>query len=111
MTSWASSTTSRSAPGPGAPRGFRGWAAWGQLTLAQKPRRELDPVANPWHAKLLTARVWRVRAVLPHLGTAIYDLRTPTIHSLTTILAPALIVTLLLARIWRPTSARSREQE
>ncbi len=72
---------------------------------------DANSAPDPWHAKLLTPRVWRVRAVLPHLGTAIYDLRTPTIHSLTTILAPALIVTLLLVRIWRPTSARSREQE
>jgi signal peptidase I len=72
---------------------------------------DANSAPDPWHAKLLTARVWHVRAVIPHLGTAIYDLRTPTVHSLTTILAPTLIVVLLLARIWRPTSARSREQE
>jgi signal peptidase len=57
---------------------------------------------DPWRAKLQGAKVWRMRAVIPDLGTAIHDLRTPIAHVLTMLLAPIIIVVLLLVRIWRP---------
>ena len=43
-----------------------------------------------------------MRAVIPNLGTAIHDLRTPIAHALTMLVAPIIIVALLLVRIWRP---------
>jgi signal peptidase I len=68
---------------------------------------DANAAPDPWHARLMTSRVWHVRAVIPLLGTAIYELRTPLAHQLTTILAPTLIVVLLLLRIWRPAPTRT----
>jgi signal peptidase I len=63
---------------------------------------DANAAADPWRAKLIAPRVWHVRAVVPHLGTAIHALRGPTVHTLTTIVAPTIIVVLLLVRIWMP---------
>ena len=63
---------------------------------------DANAASDPWRAKLQGATVWRMRAVIPDLGTAIHDLRTPIAHVLTMLVAPLVIVVLLLVRIWRP---------
>jgi signal peptidase len=63
---------------------------------------DANTAADPWRAKLQGAKVWRMRAVLPGLGTAIHDLRSPIAHDLTMLVAPIIIVALLLVGIWRP---------
>jgi signal peptidase I len=63
---------------------------------------DANAAPDPWRAKLEGAKVWRMRAVIPDLGTAIHDLRTPIAHALTMLVAPIIIVVLLLVRIWRP---------
>ena len=63
---------------------------------------DANTAADPWRAKLQGAKVWRMRAVIPDLGTAIHDLRSPIAHALTMLVAPIIIVALLLVRIWRP---------
>ena len=63
---------------------------------------DANTAADPWRVKLQGAKVWRMRAVIPDLGTAIHDLRTPIAHMLTLLMAPIIIVALLLVRIWRP---------
>jgi signal peptidase len=63
---------------------------------------DANTAADPWRARLQGAKVWRMRAVIPDLGTAIHDLRTPIAHALTMLVAPIIIVALLLVRIWRP---------
>jgi signal peptidase len=63
---------------------------------------DANAAPDPWRARLDGTAVWRTRIVIPHLGSAIHALRTPLAHMLTTRLAPAVIVLLLLLRIWRP---------
>jgi signal peptidase len=63
---------------------------------------DANNAADPWRARLVGARVWRMRAVLPDLGAAIHDLRLPIVHTLTMLVAPVIIVILLLVRIWQP---------
>ena len=63
---------------------------------------DANAAPDPWRAKLQGAQVWRMRAVIPDLGTAIHDLRTPIAHALTMLAAPIIIVALLLVWIWRP---------
>jgi signal peptidase len=63
---------------------------------------DANTAADPWRVKLQGAKVWRMRAVIPDLGTAIHDLRMPIAHILTLLMAPIIIVALLLVRIWRP---------
>jgi signal peptidase len=63
---------------------------------------DANPAPDPWHARLDSPNVWRTRMVIPYLGTAIHDLRTPIASTLTTRIAPAVIVVLLLIRIWSP---------
>jgi signal peptidase len=58
--------------------------------------------ADPWRAKLTAPRVWRVRQVLPHLGTVIHVMRGRVLATATTLVAPMIIVVLLLVRIWMP---------
>jgi signal peptidase I len=57
---------------------------------------------DPWLARLDTGRVWRVRAVVPMLGTGIHLLRSRGAHVASVLLAPALLAILSLAWIWRP---------
>ncbi len=63
---------------------------------------DANAAADPWRARLVGPRVWQVRAVIPNLGTAIHALRTPIAQLLTLLLAPALIMGILMVRIWRP---------
>lgn len=65
---------------------------------------DANTAPDPWRAKLQGATVWRMRAVIPDLGTAIHNLRSPIAHALTMLVAPMLIVVLLMVRIWRPRS-------
>ena len=65
-------------------------------------RGDANTAPDPWRAKLPGAKVWRMRAVIPDLGTGIHDLRSPVAHALTMLVAPMFIVVLLLVRIWRP---------
>jgi signal peptidase len=66
---------------------------------------DANSAADPWRARLVAARVWRVRTVLPHAGTAVHALRGRVVQTLTTLIAPMVIVALLLARIWKPAPA------
>lgn len=63
---------------------------------------DANAAPDPWRARLVGPRVWQVRAVVPGLGTAIHALRTPIAQLFTLLLAPALIMVILLVRIWRP---------
>src|SRR5919202_2279948 len=46
---------------------------------------------DPWIAKLHGTTAWRVRAVLPKLGWALFWFRSPLVHNLTVLVAPLLL--------------------
>jgi signal peptidase len=66
-----------------------------------RTKGDANPVADPWTAELHGTTVWRVRAVLPKLGWAVFWLRAPLVHNLTVLLAPVLLALLGMLQIWR----------
>ena len=66
-----------------------------------RTKGDANPVADPWTAELHGTTVWRVHAVLPKLGWAVFWLRAPLVHNLTVLLAPVLLALLGMLQIWR----------
>jgi signal peptidase I len=66
-----------------------------------RTKGDANNTADPWTARLDGTTAWRVRAVVPKLGWAIYSLRSPLAHRLTVLLAPLLLALLGLLQIWR----------
>src|SRR5918911_1560037 len=66
-----------------------------------RTKGDANPVADPWTAELHGTTVWRVRAVLPKLGWAVFWFRAPLVHNLTVLLAPVLPALLGMLQIWR----------
>lgn len=60
---------------------------------------------DPWTARADSAQMWRVRGVVPVVGTVIRALRQPLVHVLLAEVLPVLLVLWLLIGIWRPKSA------
>jgi signal peptidase len=74
-------------------------------TVKFRTKGDANTAPDPWTAKVSTPDVWRVRAVLPFVGTAIRALREPIVHTLLAIALPALLVVGLLVTIWKPSPA------
>lgn len=66
-----------------------------------RTKGDANNAPDPWTAKLNGTTAWRVRAVLPKIGWAVFWFRSPLMHSLTVLLAPLLLALLAVAEIWR----------
>jgi signal peptidase len=66
-----------------------------------RTKGDANEAADPWLARLHGTTAWRVRAVAPKLGWAVYWLRSPRVHDLTVLVAPLLLGALGVAQIWR----------
>jgi signal peptidase I len=74
-----------------------------------RTRGDANTGVDPWLAVVRGSRVWQVRAVIPHLGSAIRLLRRPLVHALVAWVAPVVLLLWLLAGIWRrPAPASTR---
>jgi signal peptidase I len=60
-----------------------------------------NPGVDPWTAIITDEHVWRVRAVVPRLGTVVQTLRGPGMRVAFLYVGPAVLALLLLADIWR----------
>lgn len=69
--------------------------------VSVRTKGDANGAPDPWTATLHGSTVWRVRAVLPKLGWAVFWLRTPLVHDLTVLLAPVLLALLAVLQIWR----------
>ena len=69
--------------------------------VAVRTKGDANTAPDPWTATLHGTTAWRVRAVLPKLGWAVFWLRTPLLHELTVFLAPLLLALLAVLQIWR----------
>ena len=69
-----------------------------------RTKGDANTAPDPWTARASTPTVWRVRAVLPVVGSVIRALRQPVMHLLLGIALPAALVLGLLVTIWRPTT-------
>ena len=67
-----------------------------------RTKGDANTAPDPWTAKVETPTVWRVRTVLPLVGSVIRALRQPIVHLLLAIALPAVLVLMLLVSIWRP---------
>lgn len=76
-------------------------------TVMVRTKGDANTSPDPWLAVLHGSTAWRVRAVVPHLGTAIHLLRNPRLHTLLAWVAPGLLVATLLVGIWSPASKSS----
>ena len=65
---------------------------------------------DPWNAQLTGDRAWVVTYTVPKLGWLILQLRDPQLRLLALFLAPALLVLLMLLRIWLPGGLRLRDR-
>jgi signal peptidase len=74
--------------------------------VSVRTKGDANASPDPWTATLDGPTAWRVRAVLPKLGWAIFWLRSPLMHELTVLLAPLLLALLCVLQIWsRPAEA------
>ena len=64
-----------------------------------------NPGRDPWTAVVTDQQVWRVVAVLPHLGSVIHALQGPVLRTVFLYVGPAALALLVLAGIWRRGSA------
>ena len=65
-----------------------------------RTRGDANNTDDPWTARIDSAQVWRVRMVLPGMGSVIRMLRQPVTHLLLTAVVPVLLVVWLLFAIW-----------
>jgi signal peptidase len=74
------------------------------ITAGEHPVIQTKGDANvspdPWLARVNGSPAWRATAVIPHLGTAIRSLRSPTLHRVGTVGAPILLIVVWLGGIW-----------
>jgi signal peptidase len=84
-------------------------SANGSTTLRTKG--DANNGADPWQATIQGDTVDVHKATVPYLGTAIRALREPAVLMALTYGAPAILVTILLAKIWRkaPSAAEGAE--
>jgi signal peptidase I len=66
-----------------------------------RTKGDANTTADPWTAELHGTTAWRVRAVVPKLGWAIFWFRSPLVHRLTVLAAPLLLALLAVIGIWR----------
>ena len=69
---------------------------------------DANTVADPWRARLDGASVWRYQGRVPLVGYPLLYLRQPPVRMATLYGAPALLVLLLLGRIWLPADSLTR---
>ena len=65
---------------------------------------------DPWLAVVHGDKVWRVRGVVPHMGTAIRLLRGRLVHVLLAWVAPAALLMWLVVGLWRPSKSSGRRR-
>lgn len=70
------------------------------MTLV-RTRGDANPGEDPWTAQVHGDTVWRVRAVVPHLGTMLRLLRRPQVHVVVAWVVPAALLAWLLSAVWR----------
>jgi signal peptidase len=76
-----------------------------------RTKGDANTAPDPWTAKVETPTVWRVRTVLPLVGSVIRALRQPIVHLLMAIALPAVLVLMLLVSIWRPSRTGSDDSD
>lgn len=64
-------------------------------------RGDANNAPDPWTAVITSPVAWQVRAVVPHAGRWIVDLRRPVVHKVLVLGLPALLTLLMLIQIWR----------
>jgi len=81
----------------------------GQVTIRTKG--DANNAVDPWTATLTSDTVYRVRAVVPHLGSVIEAFRNPVVTKALVYGAPTLLAGWLLLAIWRPTRTEDTKEE
>jgi signal peptidase len=71
---------------------------------------DANTAPDPWLAELHGQTVWRVRAVIPHLGRAIIALRSPLAHLVLIWVAVPLLVVAGMGEIWRRPRPRTGQR-
>src|SRR6185312_2787449 len=52
-------------------------------TVVVQTKGDANAAPDPWKAELRGTTAWRVRAVLPKIGWAVFWFRSPLVHALT----------------------------
>ena len=75
----------------------------GQVLVRTKG--DANSAADPWLAVVHGNTVWRMRADIPYLGTAVRATRTPTMRLLMLYAVPGLLLLWVLVAVWRRPTA------
>jgi signal peptidase I len=70
-------------------------------TVVVQTKGDANTAPDPWKAELHGTTAWRVRAVVPKIGWAVFWFRSPLLHALTVLLAPLLLALVGVRQIWR----------
>lgn len=83
------------------------------VTAGDRPvfvtKGDANKADDPWQAQATGQTMWRVRTVLPGLGTAIHGLRRPLIHQIGVFVFPVVLAVSWLVSIWREDESDSDE--
>lgn len=66
-----------------------------------RTKGDANNAADPWLARIDDQTVWRVRMVVPLVGTVIRALHRPVLHLVALYAVPGLLLGWLLAGVWR----------
>ena len=80
----------------------------GGIAPVVRTKGDANSAPDPWNAQLGGDSAWVVTYTVPKLGWLILRMRDPKIRLLALFLAPALLVSRLLVRIWLPGGVRVR---
>ncbi len=67
-----------------------------------RTKGDANEAPDPWVSRVADPTAWKVRAVVPHLGTAIRWFRQPVVQRLSLAAVPAILALVWLMDIWRP---------
>lgn len=67
-----------------------------------RTKGDANPSGDPWSARIEEDVVWRQRAVVPMLGTAIHALRRPAVHAAVLYGSLAMFLLVGLRAVWSP---------
>ena len=81
----------------------------GAVTIQTKG--DANNAADPWKATLQSDTVYRVRGVIPHLGSVIEAFRNPVVTKALVYGAPTILAGWLLVAIWRPSRTEGKEEQ
>jgi signal peptidase len=69
-------------------------------SVVLRTKGDANKVADPWRVRVNSKVTWRVRAVVPGMGTGVRLVREPLVRRVTTLGLPVVLLALWLRAVW-----------